>query len=306
MLSIGASRAHADSVEESQSLGTSLADSSSDASSLADSNAFGFGSSYGESLSKSTVFQGDVFSSLFGNASNVAGDIAKNAGSLSTAANGLFDSGTGFLSELQGLSGADPQGAGENYLAGRVSGDDGLLNDQIGQIGKDLESFFGESILPQIRGDAAAAGALGGGRQGVAEGIAGRGLISEFGRSVLGLRTADASARDAAAGNLAGLTSARRLGATSTGLAALPGQLGLLESGSMAALSPFMALSQILGGPTVLTDSNAFNTAMDQSGSTSTSTSSSKSRSHEESLQKATSSAKSSSKSKSFNFGIGS
>lgn len=255
-------------------------DSASDSQAVSGGSSFGIGSTFGTSQSRSSVFGADIFKSLFSGASNVAGTLADGAGGLSGAANGLFDSGMSFLSELTALSGEGPAGAGEDYLTKRLGGGgDALLNDQIQQVKDDLSSFYGEQLAPQIRREAIAGGGLGGDRQGVAEGIAGKSVLSELARSVTSLRSNDMAARDSAATTLAGLQASRRLTAAGTGVAALPGQLDLLAGGSTLALQPYLALSQILGSPTVLSESDALNTGSELSGSDSSSSSSSTSRS---------------------------
>jgi hypothetical protein len=288
MLNIGGSRSTSNSYSQGTSSSFGIAESVSQA--LSDST------SRGGSQARSTVFGGDVFARLFGGASNVAGQIA--TGDLTQAANGLFESGLGFLSQLDALSGGGAAGPGEEYLSGRLTGGDALLQDQIKQVGSDLEQFFGESVLPQIRREAIGAGALGSDREGIATGIAGRGLVSEFARAAIALRSNDQTARDSAAATLAGLQANRRLGSAGAGLSSLPAILGIQESGSLAALSPFLALSEILGSPTVLTDSDAFQEAM----STSRSTARSASAEGSESQQTSTSTAKS----RAFSFGLGS
>jgi hypothetical protein len=292
MFNIGASRQHSSSTSTSQGTSSSfgISEAASDAQSLdrAESGSRG----------RSSVFGADIFSRLFGGAANVAGQIA--TGGITDAAAGLFDSGLGFMAELEAMSTGGPAGAGEAELARRLEGGDSLLNDQIAAIQGDLETFFNETVVPGIRRDAIGAGAMGGDREGVALGTAGRGLVSEFAKSVVALRSNDRMARDNAAATLAGIQANRRLGAAGTGVASLPALLGIQEAGSFAALQPFMMLSEILGGPTVLTDTDAFST------SEGSSVSKSRSSSLEGSESQSTSSSTSSSKGKSFSFGLGS
>ncbi len=94
-------------------------------------------------------------------------------------------------------------------------------------------------------------GTLGGGRQGVAQGKAIDAVGREFQRGATSLRTADMAQRDAAAGTL---LQNRTAGATA-GVNALPGVLGLAESGFGAELAPWQALAGIMGGPTTLAGS---------------------------------------------------
>lgn len=298
---LGYQKQDSSSFEEGQSSSFGAADSASDSSS--DASSFGVGSTFGTSQTRSSVFGADIFKSLFSGASNVAGSIAEGAGGLTGAANGLFDSGKGFLSELAALSGEGAQGAGERYLSDRIGGaGDSLLNDQIAQIKDDLSSFYGEQLAPQIRRDAIGAGAFGGDRQGVAEGIASKGVLAELARSVTQLRSNDMVAKDSAASTLAGLQASRRLTASGSGVAALPGQLDLLQGGSMLALSPYLALSDILGSPTVLSESDAMNTGSELSGSSSVSSSTARSSSREGSSSSYTGGSKS--RGRQYNIGL--
>lgn len=234
-------------------------------SSLATSSSFGVNqagsSNFTGSTSADSVFLSDLFSQLFSNASGTAGGI--NTAGLTTAANQLFNSGTGFLSELQTLSDAPGSDVATDYLGNRVAGNDSLLNENIAGLQSDLGKFLKETILPSIKGDAISAGQLGGTRQGVAEGAAASSLLAEFAKGVTGLRSADVAARDAAATSLAGIDTTRtglRLSAANSGLSGLGGLYSLLDAGSMAPLSPFLALSQILGDPTVLNKASSYGT----------------------------------------------
>jgi hypothetical protein len=288
MLNIGASRAHSSSQSQGTSESIGMSDSASDASSRDVSRSGSF--------ARDAVFGADVFAGLFGGASNVAGKIA--TGGITQAANGLFDSGLGFMAELEAMANGGPQGAGEAELTSRLQGGDQLLNDQIASVQNDLSTFFNETVVPGIRRDAIGAGGMGGDRESVGMGIAGRGAMSEFAKAVTSLRSNDRAQRDSAAATLAGLQTNRRLGAAGTGVASLPSLLGVQEMGSMAALQPFMALSEILGSPTVLGDAASFG----ESEGVSSSTSRASSREHSQSQETSSSN----SKSKSFSFGLGS
>jgi hypothetical protein len=306
MLGIESARSHSSSYGESVSSSQAAEDSAASSFGVGSSAATSSSIGGSQAQSKSGIFGADVFSKLFGDASNVAAQIA--TGGLTDTANSLFDSGQGFLSSLATLS--NPvDGTGEQYLAGRITGEGSELDAQIAGLESDLGRFFGETLLPQIQGDAIAAGQLGGGRQGVAQGAAMQTVGREFQTGVTNLRTSELAARMAAATSLAGIQTTKAgvaAGAAGTGLASLAAQYGLADAGAMASLSPYMALASILGGPAVLTDSEASSfdvsasdaSSSDVSGSQSTSTSraSSDSRSFESST----------SKSKSAGFSLGS
>jgi hypothetical protein len=86
---------------------------------------------------------------------------------------------------------------------------------------------------------------------------------------VTALRSNDIAAKDQAATTLAGVQASRRLTAAGSGVSALPGQLDLLAGGQQLALDPYMALSQILGSPTVLNEASSTSTGRAGSSSSS-------------------------------------
>jgi hypothetical protein len=217
------------------------------------------GGSYGSSSSSSSsssgsrsvdsVFQSDVFQQLFGGAASTAAGI--NTGGLTETANQLFGSGTSFLSELEAMAtGTDASG---QYLQGRVSGANPLLDQNIQGLQTDLGRFFNEQLLPGITNEAIVGGGLGSSRQGIAQVGAVREVADQFSRGSTALRTADLAARDQAAAQLSG----QRLQGAQAGLGGLNQQYGLMEAGAMAGLSPFAALAQILGDPTILTSASS-------------------------------------------------
>jgi len=200
---------------------------------------------------QSTTTQGiafeDLFSRLYGGASNAADVAVANAGELGQAARQLFTGGTGFLDQLRG-------GADTDYLTSRLGGNP-QLGEQISALGSDIGQFFREQLNPTITGNAVAAGALGGGRQGVAQGKAADVAAKQFTQGATALRAQDLASRDTAAANLA----TARTSAATGALSQLPALFGLAQGGANAALSPYAALAGILGGPTVLSQSQATN-----------------------------------------------
>lgn len=86
----------------------------------------------------------------------------------------------------------------------------GSLNPYLGQListglrGQNQQ--FQENVLPGIRSEASAAGQVGGTRQGIAEGIAGRGLADAQGDLITRLLSSDYEAGRAERGNALGLT----------------------------------------------------------------------------------------------------
>lgn len=201
------------------------AKSSSQSSSLGLGYGYDGSASLSDSLARSrsgqTVAFEDTFRDLYGNATGAAAKVAALAPTLQQQAGQLFSGGLGFLDTLQG---------------------EGVVDEQINALGQDLGRFMNEQVNPALTSRGVATGTLGGGRQGVAQGLAARGVAEEFARGATGLRAADRTARNQAAG---------------VGLAALPGLFGVAQGAAGAELMPYQMLSQIVGGPTTLTSSES-------------------------------------------------
>jgi hypothetical protein len=236
--------------------------SSSKSQSTAQSSGFSIASSLGKS-EQDIAFK-DLFASLYGGASGAAG--AVDLPTYKNEASMLFQGGTNFLQSLGG-------GAGADYLEGRISGDGSVLNAQIEELRTSLMENFNESVLPSIRSGAIAGGTFGGGREGVATGIAARDVGRNLQSGVVSLLTADQAGKDAAAVNLQGL---QQQGAA-TGIGGLKDLLGLSQAGAGADLLPYQLLAQIMGGPTTLTQSLQTSSSISADQSTAQSTSSAKS-----------------------------
>ena len=203
----------------------------------------------GSRASERIAFE-DVFARLFGRAEGAATGLDPSL--LTTAANQLFSGGVEFLDSLSGGPGAD-------FLASRVAGESPVLDDQIAALAEDVGEFFSEQVNPAITSEFVASGTLGGGRQGVAQGIAAREAGRTFARGATELRAQDMAARDQAAAILG----QQRLQGAQTGLAALPSLAGIAEFGFGAELAPYERLAAILGGPVTLSDSRSFSTSED-------------------------------------------
>lgn len=249
----GGSKSSSTQRQESSSFGYSQ--NSANSSSLSGGSSVGrsggVSGSSGTSRSGSSVFASDLLRQLYSGALSTADAINPNLAT--DRVNQLFTGGTSILDSLSG------GGAGADYLERRLSGDNSdILEAQIGAVGDDLGSFFRDEINPTLTGDAVAAGALGGGRQGVAQGAALSDVFKEFSRQSASLRAADVTNRDAAALGLLGAQNAN----AQTGVSAI-GQLSGLTSNSQA-LDPYLALSQIFGGPAVLSESESAQSSFGQ------------------------------------------
>lgn len=228
--------------------------------------------SYGSSVggSNQNIAFEDLYRQLYGGANSAAGAAAANAPELANAARSLFTGGTDFLSGL----GHDQ---GTEYLQSRLSGDNPQLQQQADLLREDTGRLFTDNINPAITSRAVAGGTLGGGRQGVAQGIAADALGRSFAAGDVALRSNDIAARDAAAMAV----SSNSIASANTGLGALPGLLDVATRGAEAPLASYSSLAAIMGGPTTLTSSfsnatqqsiaNAFSRASGQQTSQSTS-----------------------------------
>lgn len=242
----------------------------SKSSSQQSSDSYGYNTSESQDLSQSSsmsvsggasgtsqdVFAADLFRRLYGGAEGAAGSALMSAPELTSAARQLFTGGSQFL---QGLGG----GAGTDYMTDRLSADNPVLQQQIDALREDTGRLFTEQLNPAITSRAVAGGTLGGGRQAVAQGLAMDSAAREFTRGATALRTADIAQRDQVAAQVA----QNSLSSAATGLGALPGLLDVLERGTNAELGVYSTLSGILGGPTVLSQSESsdFSRATSQS-----------------------------------------
>lgn len=206
----------------------------------------------GASSSRSSVAFEELFQSLYGGAGAAAASV--NTGALSGAASQLFSGGLGFLEQLQG------GGAGADALKARLSDTSGR-DAQIEQLRTSLGDFFNEELLPGITDMGVATGTLGGDRERVAIEQAAKAVGGQFSTGAASILSSDQGQRDAVASTLAQIEQ----GGAGMGLNALGSLYGLAGAGETAALTPYELLASILGGPTVLQESNAvdfFNSSM--------------------------------------------
>lgn len=222
------------------SQGTSASESSDISRSVSDAV------SGGQSTSTQDIAFRDLFARMYGGATGAAATAAANAPELMGAARQLFTGGTQFL---QGLGGD----AGTQYMESRLTGDNPVLGSAIDQLREQSGRLFTENINPAITSRSVAGGNLGGGRQGVAQGIGAGEAARAFTQGATTLQLADIQQRDQIAGQVA----QNSIQSAATGLGALPGLLDLVERGNNAELGTYATLSGILGGPTVLGQSQS-------------------------------------------------
>lgn len=174
------------------------------------------------------------------------------------------------------------QGLGQQQLQRIAGGNDPAVQNQINQLGGDISRQF-QQLLPGIEAQAVGNQQLGGGRQGVAQGLLGQASQDAFGRGATQLRFDDLS-RQLAAGTalqggqlqagsqlgglglqqgvadaglgLSGLQSAGSL--NTAGIQQLQSLFNLGFSPFQAEFSPLLALNQIIGQPTQLSTGESF------------------------------------------------
>jgi hypothetical protein len=230
------------SKQSSQSQSSSLDYGISRSSSLSS----GTSQATGQSGSTQRIAFEDIIRNLYGGAADATSQAVAEAPLFAGEAQQLFTGGLGFLERLQNVPGSD-------YLQSRIMGSDTAAAANIDVLGANLGKFFNEQLMPAITSRGVSTGTLGGSRQGVAIGRAAGEVGSQFSTGVASILASSQAARDAAAGTLG----SQSIAATGTGLAALPSILGLAGAGANAGLTPYLALSQIIGGPTVLTESQS-------------------------------------------------
>lgn len=215
------------------------------------SSSYGYNESFSDSLSQASsrsdqriAFE-DIFRELYTGAAGATGKAAEMLPLFQGQAADLYSSGADFLDRL-GV------GAGEDYLQSRLT-DTSARDAQLGALKSGLGELFRDEINPAITSRHVAGGTLGGGRQGVAQGVAAGKLGQAYQQGAASIFASDQAQRDQAAGTLI----SGRNQAAGIGLSALPSLYGIAEGGLNASLSPYAALSQVLGGPTVLGSSSS-------------------------------------------------
>lgn len=177
----------------------------------------------------------------------------------------------GIQGQLQGpLRGQRAVGQAASALQQQAFGQNPQLGEQIGQLGLDIGRQFSQQILPGIQSEAIGFGQLGGGREGVAQGLGIQASQDAFQRGATDLRSADIQRRLEAAGALGGLGLSQQ-DIQSQALQAAGGLNigGLGELGNLfnLGLAPFAAefgplqqLAGIIGDPTILSKSTGTST----------------------------------------------
>lgn len=267
------------------SLGKSSNSTSSNSQSFSEANSASASNAFNQGGSRSFIdpTQAGALGGLYSGAVDAVGalgpDIAARGAAVGDAA---YGQGQQFIGGLSGI--ADGSNPFISNLLARTSGSNPYLNNQIDALGADIGRNLQTNILPQIGSGFALANQYGGGRQGLAEGLALESAQREFGQGATALRS-DAYNQGAEA---AALALAAQTDAANVGLGGLGQQVELGLAGPLAGLLPLEQLQGLLGSPTILSDSFSLG------GSTSASVSDAISRSE----------SRSKGKGGSFNFGL--
>ena len=270
-----------------------------------------FGSSKSSSSSQGSTFvdqnQQPFLDALRSGATNLQGQLQGPISGLFDLGANLQNQGQDFLSQIPGLSELLASGggqggqqfsqqAGQGFAGGldaltqqtqggtfaqqqlkRIAGgNDPAVQGSIDQLSNDITRNFNQ-LLPGIESQAIGGGQLGGGRQGVAQGLLGQSSIDAFQRGATDIRLGDLDRQLGASGQLGGLqlgaagqlgglgqqgflgqgqlTQQGQLGAGQLNLGgqqALPSQFNLGLAPFAAQFGPLQSLADIIGSPTVL------------------------------------------------------
>jgi hypothetical protein len=177
--------------------------------------------------------QQGFLNSLFGNSQGIAGSGGEAVARGNTAGEqnqGLLDAGmTGLLGQL------DPSAQ---------------IAQQTDALSSGLGNLFRNEINPTIESNAIAGGGLGGGRQGVAQGVASGQIADAFTQGLAQITGQANQQAQGAASLIPGLAQAN---------------IGNANAGQGAGLDIMSQLASILGGPTVLNQSDSRSRALGQS-----------------------------------------
>ena len=181
---------------------------------------------------KQDVKNKPFWNNLFSQGNQLMGQQQQGLQGLFPLGQDLSQQGQGFLNQL-GQGGQQMQ-----PFAGQ-----GFTGQQIGVLGNQLGQFYNEQLLPGIQGNAIQAGQLGSGRQGVAQGIAGRGMGQAFGEGIVGILQQDLYRRQQAA--QAG--GAQQIAGAAGGLQGLMQPFQAAYSPFQAQWSPLQGMAGLLG-----------------------------------------------------------
>ena len=116
-----------------------------------------------------------------------------------------------------------------------------MVQQNVDMLGQNLQKQLQNSLMPQIADQSIQSGGFGGGRQGIAQGLALQGTQDAFAQGALGIQN---NAYNQA-------NQATQFG-SNFNLQSAMGGMGMLGQAQQQEMTPFLTLAQILGSPTVL------------------------------------------------------
>lgn len=195
--------------------------------------------------------QAPFLGGLFQGASNLAGAQQGVQGQAQGLVDQILPSTFGGLGGLSGIAG------GGGPLQPFTQPDNGLVQQQLGSLGTNLADFFNTSLLPGLNSAAISAGGLGATRHNLAAGEAAGDMARAFSTGTTDIMSNAYNTAAGAAGNLQQgmIGAAQGIGDLGTSMY----NLGM--SPFQAAWAPLTAQAGILGGPTVLGQSEGGTTS---------------------------------------------
>ena len=144
-----------------------------------------------------------------------------------------------------------------------------FINQQIAGLAQDFGQLYNEQILPGIGNQAQLAGQRGSSRQGIAEALGAQRVAQEFGQAATNLRAGAYGQQQQAAQQYAAMAQAGAMNAYGVANQASAGQAQMQNAFNQTRLAgaaqPFIIGSQVIGAPSVLSQSYGENFGYDYS-----------------------------------------
>jgi hypothetical protein len=232
---------------------------SGSASNSASQNSYGYNDSLAQSVNQSAQNvwgpQAGALSGMYGGATGLANTQANAIGG---AANGLAGQYGGSLNA--GIAGLKNLAGGGGPLSAFTNPNTGLAQQQLNDATTNIANQFQRVTMPGINSAAGQAQGIGGGRQGIATGLAMSDAQNQIAQAGTGIYSNAYNTAAQAASSLG--DQMLQAGAALPGAAQAGYNLGMNPFSS--AWSPYTQLASVLGGPTVLGSSYGLSQAASQ------------------------------------------
>jgi len=211
-----------------------------------------FGFNFGSDKSKERVWrpQGDALRGLYDQSAGLG---QQGAQQIQNAAQPYSGQAQNFTNVLQGQ--AQGQGAVLGGLEQQAAGNPGLVQSQIDVLSQNLGQFYQQQLNPGIQQNAIGASGLGGGRQGVAQGVALGQLGNNLQSGITGILGQQQGLQQNAANSYLGATQ----GAAQAGIEGIGQAQQQAVNPYLQSLAPWLAQADIYGtSPGTLNSSKGF------------------------------------------------